>query len=307
VRIQNLHQIGLAAALLVPGVSAPAVEPSPPTLGDLSFMAGSWRATHDGSRLEEHFTPPSDGSMIGMFRWSSDAGTQMTEHVVIEQRDDGVLLFLRHFDPGAVAWEREQAGGPMIYTLDTVAEGRAVFVADRSFPRRIVYHRVGPDRMIVRLEGRRDSGEPRVLEFQYRSISMTTSTTLTEAGLSLGYDGGLTVAFQVTDLQKSIDWYQNNLGFKLAYRLEEMGWCELTTSVERVNIGLSQVETVKAGGPTPTFGVKDIEHARSQLESSGVRFDGDTIEIPQMVKLATFFDPDGNSLMLYQMLGDSTP
>jgi catechol 2,3-dioxygenase-like lactoylglutathione lyase family enzyme len=125
---------------------------------------------------------------------------------------------------------------------------------------------------------------------------MTTSTALTEAGLSLGYDGGLTIAFQVTDLKKAIDWYQDVLGFKLAYHLEEMGWCELTTSVDRVNVGL-----------TPTFGVKDIEHARSQLEGNGVRFDGDTIEIPEMVKLATFFDPDGNSLMLYQTLCDQMP
>ena len=48
-----------------------------------------------------------------------------------------------------------------------------------------------------------------------------------EAGLALGYDGGLTIAFQVTDLSKSIDWYQNVLGFKLQYHLQEMGWCEL--------------------------------------------------------------------------------
>jgi catechol 2,3-dioxygenase-like lactoylglutathione lyase family enzyme len=206
-----------------------------------------------------------------------------------------------------MARDEAQAEGPMTFMLDTVDQDRAVLIADRSFPRHIVDLRLGPDGIIVRLEGRRESGEPRELEFHFRSISMTTSTTLTEAGLSLGYDGGLTVAFQVTDLRKSIDWYQNILGFKLAYHLQEMGWCELTTSVDRVNIGLSQVEAVKTGGPTPTFGVKDIEHARSHLENSGVRFDGDTIEIPEMVKLATFFDPDGNSLMLYQALSDSMP
>ena len=33
-----------------------------------------------------------------------------------------------------------------------------------------------------------------------------------------------------------------------------------------------------------------------------MRFDGPTQEIPEMVKLATFYDPDGNKLMLYQDL-----
>jgi hypothetical protein len=33
-----------------------------------------------------------------------------------------------------------------------------------------------------------------------------------------------------------------------------------------------------------------------------VRFDGPTIELPGMVKLATFFDPDGNPMMFYQDL-----
>ncbi len=42
----------------------------------------------------------------------------------------------------------------------------------------------------------------------------------------------------------------------------------------------------------------DIDVARKHLESHGVRFDGDTREIEGMVKLATFYDPDGNSFML---------
>ena len=299
--------IGLATTVLAAS-PASAGQPPSPTIHDLAFMQGGWRAERDGDRLEEHFTAPRDGSMIGMFRWSGDGTTQMTEHMVIEQHQDGVRLFLRHFHPGAVAWEQEQAHGPMTFTLEEAGNGRAVFVApDRSFPQRILYHRLEPDRMIVRLEGRHESGEPRQMEFLFRSISMTTSTTLTEAGLSLGYNGGLTIAFQVTDIAKSIDWYQNVLGFKLAYQVEEMGWCELSTSVDGVHVGLSQVETPKPGGPTPTFGVNDIDQARRQLEDKGVRFDGDTIEVPDMVKLATFFDPDDNSLMFFQSLSDQIP
>jgi predicted enzyme related to lactoylglutathione lyase len=122
----------------------------------------------------------------------------------------------------------------------------------------------------------------------------------------LGYDGGLTAAMGVTDLDRAIDWYRSALGFTLRYRKEEMGWCELATETLGVNIGLSEVEQVEArGGATLTFGVRDIGRARARLEASGVRFDGDTMTIEGMVKLATFFDPDGNKLMLYQDLDGS--
>ena len=44
------------------------------------------------------------------------------------------------------------------------------------------------------------------------------------------------------------------------------------------------------------------ESARSALEAAGVKFDGPTQEIPEMVKLATFYDPDNNAFMLAQDL-----
>jgi predicted enzyme related to lactoylglutathione lyase len=119
----------------------------------------------------------------------------------------------------------------------------------------------------------------------------------------LGYDGGLTAAMGVADLDRAIDWYRSVLGFTLLYKMDEMGWCELSTETKGVNVGLSQVEKVEPrGGATLTFGVRDIDRARRQLESQKVRFDGDTQTIEGMVRLATFFDPDGNKLMLFQDL-----
>ena len=52
----------------------------------------------------------------------------------------------------------------------------------------------------------------------------------------------------------------------------------------------------------PTFVVKDIDAARAHLESLGTKFDGDTHQIGDMVRLATFYDPDGNAWMLAQQL-----
>jgi predicted enzyme related to lactoylglutathione lyase len=119
----------------------------------------------------------------------------------------------------------------------------------------------------------------------------------------LGFNGGLTCAMECSDLDKAVSWYQDTLGFTQLYKIDDMGWCELKSPVARVNVGLSQVEkpAVK-GGATLTFGVSNIDASRATLEAAGVSFDGDTMTIPDMVKLATFYDPDGNKLMLYQDL-----
>ncbi len=122
----------------------------------------------------------------------------------------------------------------------------------------------------------------------------------------LGYDGGITASLGVSDLDSGIAWYQGVLGFELVYKLDDMGWAELKTETPGVNIGLSTREEAQGGGgATLTFGVKDIAAARSNLEAQDVRFDGETQVIPGMVSLATFFDPDGNQMMLYQDLSEA--
>ena len=120
----------------------------------------------------------------------------------------------------------------------------------------------------------------------------------------LQFNGALTIAFQVADMAVAQAWYRDVLGLTPLFEVKEMGWCELATETQGVSVGLSQVEAPKVGaGPVPTFGVKDIDAARGLLEGQGVRFDGETQVIPELVKLAGFFDPDGNVLMLSQDLG----
>ena len=123
----------------------------------------------------------------------------------------------------------------------------------------------------------------------------------------LGFDGALTCAFPCSDLERSLAWYRDVLGFTLLHKLDDMGWCELRTCVDRVNVGLSQVEEVDVkGGPTVVFGVEDIERTRKALEDQDVRFDGEIHTIEGMVRLTTFYDPDGHKLMLAQDLEKGT-
>jgi catechol 2,3-dioxygenase-like lactoylglutathione lyase family enzyme len=106
----------------------------------------------------------------------------------------------------------------------------------------------------------------------------------------------LTISVNVSDLEKSIAWYRDVLGFEVEYRMDDIGWCELTTPFGAVNIGLSQTEEQRAGGTVPTFGVRDIEAARQRLDARGVKQD-ELFDVQGMVKLLGFYDPDGNPWM----------
>ncbi|WP_447726744.1 VOC family protein [Sphingomonas koreensis] len=134
---------------------------------------------------------------------------------------------------------------------------------------------------------------------------MASSTITQPAAIvpAVTYDGGLTCSIGVTSLDTSIPWYTGILGMKLLYRRDDLAWCELESDVARVNVGLSQVESAGGpGGATLTFGVTDIDAAKAALDAAGVRQDGPILDIPEMVRLLTFFDPDGNTLMFYQDL-----
>lgn len=120
---------------------------------------------------------------------------------------------------------------------------------------------------------------------------------------AIPYDGGLACALSVTDLDVSLAWYRDVLGMELLYRRDDIAWCEFATSVARVTVGLSQTGSAGgSGGATLTFGVTDIDAAKAALDAAGVRQDGAIDEVPDMVRLLTFYDPDGNALMFYQDL-----
>lgn len=117
----------------------------------------------------------------------------------------------------------------------------------------------------------------------------------------IDYQGTLVCSINVSDLDRSVTWYRDGLGFEEIYRMPEWGWCEMRSPVDGVTLGLQQVEAgFGPGGATLAFAVADVEAARRHLEAVGARFEGDIVVIPgdNGVKLANFFDPDGNPLTL---------
>jgi predicted enzyme related to lactoylglutathione lyase len=112
----------------------------------------------------------------------------------------------------------------------------------------------------------------------------------------------LTLAMSVRDRHSSAKWYEDILGFELLFHADEAGWSEVQTKTAGVTLGLGEQTQPSPGNTVPVFGVADITLAREALEAADVTFDGPTDTIEGMVSTATFYDPDGNALMIAQDL-----
>ena len=89
-----------------------------------------------------------------------------------------------------------------------------------------------------------------------------------------GFNGGLTCALECNDLETSLAWYQNVLGFELLLKEESMAWAEFRTPIEGVTLGIAQVEEAQTkGGATLTWGVVSVDQTRAQIEKHDVRFE----------------------------------
>jgi len=134
-------------------------------------------------------------------------------------------------------------------------------------------------------------------------MSSSPSSSASPGTAPIAWAAHMTAALGVSEIDRSIAWYRDVLGFELIYKLDDWGWAELRSPIADVSVGIGQTEDLEPrGGATLTFGVVDIAAARASLEARDVRFDGETTEVPGMVRLATFYDPDGNTFMLAQQL-----
>lgn len=118
----------------------------------------------------------------------------------------------------------------------------------------------------------------------------------------ISLENTITIALSVKDRHVSADWYQSMLGFDVIYHADEAGWSELQTKTNGVTIGLGEHTKPAPGNCVPVFGIADLDISRAKLENANVKFDGETDVVEGMVKTATFYDPDGNALMLAQDL-----
>jgi catechol 2,3-dioxygenase-like lactoylglutathione lyase family enzyme len=108
------------------------------------------------------------------------------------------------------------------------------------------------------------------------------------------------VFLPITSFEKADEFYGGTLGLECSKRYDN----DLGGEFETGSLTIQLVDMAKIGREfAPSTGaialhVDDVEAARSELESRGVKFNGETMD-SGVCYMAFFEDPDGNGLILH--------
>jgi len=126
-------------------------------IGDIAWLAGAWVGTKGSSgatSIEERWSPPLGGAMLGVSRTVSREKMTAFEFLRIVERDGGLVYVAQ---PGGAP--------PTEFTLTDVGAARAVFENPRhDFPQRIVYELSDEGRLTASI-GFAKGGRPQRFEF----------------------------------------------------------------------------------------------------------------------------------------------
>jgi hypothetical protein len=143
----------------------PAIGAEKCTIDQFSFMTGRWSEQQGSTDVDEQWSKPANGSMIGMYREMKGGKTVFYELLVLSQEGDGVVLRLKHFDANLIGREEKDQS----VVLDATVSGHeATFTSrDKAKPIQLVYRRSSKTQLDAALIRERD-GKTLRDEFHYR-------------------------------------------------------------------------------------------------------------------------------------------
>jgi predicted enzyme related to lactoylglutathione lyase len=108
------------------------------------------------------------------------------------------------------------------------------------------------------------------------------------------------VTVSAKNFDAAVDFYENKLGLPLSARYGQMPGVEFETG--NLTIAVLQSEAFnmepRANNHPIALRVDDVHAARTELESKGVKFLGDTMDTG-VCHMAPFQDSEGNTLLLH--------
>ncbi|HKQ63126.1 MAG TPA: DUF6265 family protein [Candidatus Polarisedimenticolaceae bacterium] len=154
------HRPAFAPLVLLVAVTLAHADPAPALrIEDLGWMAGDWEMVSGDTRIEEHWTRPAGGTMVGMGRTLRGPTTAFFEYLRLETRPDGIY-YVAH----------PQARPGTDFKLVRHAAQEAVFENPaHDFPQRITYRREADGGLFACVEGDAQGTEPPE-EYRYRPM-----------------------------------------------------------------------------------------------------------------------------------------
>jgi hypothetical protein len=145
-----------ALIVLALAVLTSTAQESPPRITDLNWLAGSWQTHQDNMDVEEHWTLPVGGTMIGMGRTVAKGKTVFFEYLRIEARTDGLYYVAQ-----------PKGRPPTDFKAIEMSPDKVVFSNPlHDFPKRIIYGKNADGTVWARIEGDATSKE-KAEEFHY--------------------------------------------------------------------------------------------------------------------------------------------
>ena len=128
-------------------------------IDSVAWMQGCWQLKNGDRVIEENWTSPLAGAMLGSGRTVRAGKLVEHEFIVLAERD------------GRLAYEAYQSAQlPTTFVAKQVEAASVVFEAPaHDFPQRVGYRRVAADRMLAWIEGT-VAGKTRRQEFPYRRV-----------------------------------------------------------------------------------------------------------------------------------------
>lgn len=151
--------IGIAAALAGTLASGAVLAPEPARIDQVSWLTGCWLMDGGAQSIEERWTPPLGGSMLGTSRTVRNGRLAGFEFVLLRETDGG-LVYEAH--PSGQAGET--------FPVRELTATRVTFENPaHDFPQRIVYELRGANGLAAWIEGAL-GGKPRRVDFTYRRV-----------------------------------------------------------------------------------------------------------------------------------------
>lgn len=139
------------------------------TIQQVAFIAGQWTGTLGDRHIEQHWMAPVGTSMVAAYRNVQGNDPKLYELLVIEQEGTGLVLRIKHFNPGPGLAGRQPQGESVNHRLVKVSGQTAVFEGTGENPARVTFTRKGPDALDI-IVGRLRDGKIAETVFAYKQV-----------------------------------------------------------------------------------------------------------------------------------------